>query len=149
MDNIFLHNIEIIFVYIRSDINKESNKEMSSLIIRALETSMSNSIFCQNVEKFDTFVYGQLDKNDSNSVILTGKESDCNILIKMIQYFQDLLVAAKYELAYELADIIHAFPNIIMNDCKKSGKQFWKIYLLPFRKKYNNNFFDDFKSAIL
>ena len=52
-------------------------------------------------------------------------------------------------MAYDIADMLHVLPEIVIANQKKRLKQYWKIYVKPFHKKWKCNIFNEFKDAIV
>ena len=55
----------------------------------------------------------------------------------------------EYKMAYDIADMLHVLPEIVIANQKKRLKQYWKIYVKPFHKKWKCNIFNEFKDAIV
>ncbi len=54
--------------------------------------------------------------------------------IRALELMKTYIMAQEYELAYELADMLHALPEIVIDKNKKGLKQYWKNYVKPFQK---------------
>ena len=47
----------------------------------------------------------------------------------------------EYEKIYDVIDILHVVPNVVSVNKKTSKKDFYKIYIKKFSKKWNDKFF--------
>ena len=54
--------------------------------------------------------------------------------IRALELMKTYIMAQEYESAYELADMLHALPEIVIDNNKKGLKQYWKNYVKPFQK---------------
>ena len=42
----------------------------------------------------------------------------------------------KYDQAFDLADALHMYPEIVANNLKKFPKSYWKLIYNPYKKKW-------------
>ena len=45
-----------------------------------------------------------------------------------------------------MADILHVLPDVILDNEKKSKKDFWKTFIIPFEKNNDISFFKGMKN---
>ena len=95
MSDLFLHNLEKIFIFIRYDLKKIENKHIILCVINVI-----NNFECNNNE---------------------------------------------HEKAYDVIDILHAVPNVIIINERKSKRLFYKTYIKKFSRKWKEHFFDKMK----
>lgn len=125
-----------ILVFIRSDINSEKNIELVNILIICMENRMNNFELIK-------LLNGKLDLKQQ-LIQDAGLEcvDDKNIsdfILTVLKYTNDALKSQNYNMAYDLVDMLHVLPDVIITGEKKQLKKYWNIYVKPFIKKWKNN----------
>lgn len=53
-----------------------------------------------------------------------------------IQIMADSLKSNKFEIAYDIADMLHVLPDVVIQKEKKGLKKYWKTYVEKFNNKW-------------
>ncbi|MCC8043377.1 MAG: hypothetical protein LIO69_07730 [Oscillospiraceae bacterium] len=140
MDNDYI-NIVIISVYLRSDIKKSYNIDIIDYMLSWVSGDITAEEMILLVKKLNVEWWDNL-KTNSPSFInddIRNKFIRCSL-----NYLRLLIQQAQYEKAYCVIDVLHVFPDINISSLK-SKKSFWEYYILPFKRKFNDDFFDEFR----
>ena len=76
--------------------------------------------------------------------VLYKKELE-QFIVRAVELMRDNLEIQHYDLAYDLADMLHALPDIVLANGKNGLKNYWKIYVKPVQKKWNCDLLEEFK----
>lgn len=101
-------------------------------------------------ERLSTFKMPWSDrlKYESTDEMVTDEEKiKCSFVYEALLYLSKLLSVKEYEKAYQIADILHVFPDVQLSS-RKSVKAFWKIYVLPYEKRHHDLFFEKLKMIV-
>lgn len=150
----FMLGITRIFIIIRSQIKNTYNVSILGEVCKyCLMLKYSGAI---EFDKFrDTII--KIVKNDAemceylenalkmnNIDVVTDNESEIFRYLPVISdsalEICNLLRDKKFDNAYDLIDAIHCLPEAIINKSQWSPKEFWEIYIHPYREKWDNNF---------
>ena len=101
-------------------------------IIRIVEDDVESKEFLENALKID---YISVATDNLSEII-----SYLSVLSEAILEICSLLRDESFDRAFDLVDAIHCLPEAIM--CKKqwNSKLFWKIYIKPYREKWDKSF---------
>lgn len=55
-------------------------------------------------------------------------------IIRALELMKTYILVQKYEIAYDLADMLQGLPEIAIANSEKGLKQYWKNYVKPFQK---------------
>lgn len=142
-------NLERIFVQVRFDIKNQNNLQIADIAIQAINNNLSNSELCEMISCLmprwkKQFIFGSIEETE----IVCSKEIKL-FMIKALEFMKNCLSNLQYDIAYDIADILQGLYGILLANSKKSLKQYWKIYIKPFQKKWNSSIFYDFKDTFL
>lgn len=142
MSDVFLLNLERIFIYIRSDLKRSENRQIILLVINVIDKlQCSNEELCLCINSYiklyneQTTLCGIDDESISKRLIFK------QFLIDSLLYLLALIDNNEYEKAYDVIDILHAIPNVININHKKSKKDFYMSYIKKFNHKWKDKFF--------
>ncbi len=131
-------------VYIRKDIKNKANIDIISILLEVFGNNLTNNHMCDNIALINVSWYRQLKHEDKNC---TGNNIEYynKFIVDTLLFLMDLLSSQQYEMAYQVVDILHILPNVILKRGKKSKKDFWKTFIRPFEKNNNITFFKKMK----
>ncbi len=147
LSNWDMQDIFSVFLRIRNDVRHEQNVVVLSLLIVTLESD--TELYTHNKIRKALASSGDLDKNiwefiyHENIYVHYKITKDKNInklLVCLCTQLQQLLIQKKYQQAYDLVDAVHCLPNIIVENEFQIPKSYWKIYVKPYRKKWDKTF---------
>ena len=140
MENNYV-NIVIILVYLRSDIRNSYNTKIIDYMLSWISNEITIKELIVLVKQLGVEWWDNL-KPENHLFI---KEDFRNKFIDdTLKYLRVLLQQAQFEKAYYVTDILHVFPDVNLSNAK-STKAFWKCYILPFKKEFRDDFFDEFR----
>lgn len=150
----FLVSLQRILVFIRSQIKISFNEHLITIINNYLlelnnDYEINFLIFkgriLNLVEKendFRDFFHGALELERSN--FDTDNMDEINRYLPVIRdavlELERCLKKSNYDRAYDLVDAIHGLPEAILNKKKWKARKYWKIYIKPYREKWDNDF---------
>lgn len=82
-----------------------------------------------------------------NDLLETDRFLDSLISAVLVRV-QDLIISDEFEQAYDLADVIHALPEISITQ-NRDMAAYWRDYVVPYHTKWNSDFFETFRGQIL
>lgn len=134
-------NLQRIFVFLRFDIKNKNNSNVIDIIIKVINNNNSNEEMCKMIVYIMPKWKGQLIVEENEEQENEGQELIFNIqlkqfIIRALEVMKSNLLAQEYEIAYDIADILQALPDIVIANNKKGLKQYWKVYIKPFQKKW-------------
>ena len=65
-------------------------------------------------------------------------EDQIEFLISNLDELRNLLICKKYEQAFDLADALHMYPEIIARYLKKIPRSYWKNVYNPYKNKWKS-----------
>lgn len=142
-------NLERIFINIRFDIRNKDNYQVADTIIKVINNNVSNEEMCKmifdiNPKWKNKLIFGETEEKELN----LDREIEL-FIIRAVELIKDTISTHEYEIAYDVADILQGLYGIIVTNQKKGLKQYWKIYVKPFQKKWNSNVFNVFKHTFV
>lgn len=145
MTAVMWKNLQRIFVFIRFDIKDKNNSHVIDTIINVINDNIRNNEMCHMIFYLMPRWKGQLivEEGELQELIFNSKLKE--FTIRALELMKTYIMAQEYELAYELADMLHALPEIVIDKNKKGLKQYWKNYVKPFQKKWKCNIFNEWK----
>lgn len=134
MTAIMWKNLQRIFVFIRFDIKDENNSHVIDIIIKVINNNIRNDEMCKMIFYLMPRWKGQLmvEEGELQELIFNSKLKE--FTIRALELMKTHIISQKYESAYDLADMLHALPEIVIDNNKKGLKQYWKNYVKPFQK---------------
>jgi hypothetical protein len=129
IDNAKLKEIEAEIIGIEQDAVKQEYKETITSLIASFSADSCNQEIQKNINK--------------------KKMTSFEPLLKtIIEELQVLIKWQLYDQVSDLADTFHNYPEFLINSKWKS-KDYWKIYIMPYRKKWNMHFLEEWKRAFI
>ena len=101
-------------------------------IFRILNDNLETNEFLENALKIDCISYVTDNLGEINRYLSVLNDTALEICT--------LLRHENFDRAYDLVDAIHCLPEAIMSKKQWNSKAFWKIYIRPYRKKWDNSF---------
>lgn len=117
-------------IYIKkvTDLYKNGVEEIDDNRLRKLMISLN---ICD--DKWSVLCYEN--RYSQESGLLKDKEK-IEFLIANMNELENLLIQKKYDQAFDLADALHMYPEIVANNLKKFPKSYWKLIYNPYKKKW-------------
>ena len=141
MSDLFLLNLERIFIYIRSDLKRSENRQIIILVLNVIENlQCSNEELCLCMNSYME-LYNTTMTSDVHNEELSERFVFRQFLKETLYYLLILIDNKEYEKIYDVIDILHVVPNVVSVNKKTSKKDFYKIYIKKFSKKWNDKFF--------
>ena len=144
VSNIFLCNFSIIMVHIRKDIKNKVNIDIISILLEVFGNNLNNNNMCADIASINVSWYRQLKHEDENSITYNVEYYN-QFIADTLLFLMYLLSSQQYEMAYQIVDILHILPDVILKKGKKSKKDFWKTFIIPFEENNNISFFKKMK----
>lgn len=134
MDTSIWINFERIMVFIRADISKFENIK----IITILEEFFEGKLNQQEMLRQIVNIMPQW----KNQLLLESKgfckenEVENSFVLQSLRYVKNSFSKEQLEVAYDLVDMLHAFPGVVLNDEAEGKEAFKKVYLEPVVKRW-------------
>lgn len=110
------------------DLYKSSAEKIDDNRLRKLMVSLN---ICD--DKWSVLCY---ENRYSQEAGLLKDEEKIGFLITNMNTLKELLMQEKYEQAFDLADVLHMYPEIVANNLKRFPKSYWKLIYNPYKKKW-------------
>jgi hypothetical protein len=85
----------------------------------------------------------QVQPNFSEQLIIKDGE-ECEVSEELKKFFviilnhiMEQLKEENYDMVYDLVDMLHVFPDVIIEDKRKGKKDYWKLFVKPIIKKWD------------
>jgi phage-related protein len=137
-----LHDLGFVIKLIRSDINDPNNiMVLDSILLMLKDTSKliennqirkALSLLPQLNEKWEFVKH----ENYYIRTLIIKNEAVQNELLKGLTELKFLLQSDKFTQAYDLADVLHALPEIISDNNGSIPKSYRKTFTDPYKKKW-------------
>lgn len=101
-------------------------------IFRIMSDNLETNEFFENALKIDCISYITDNLGEINCYLSVISDTALEICT--------LLRHESFDRAYDLVDAIHCLPEAIMSKKQWNSKVFWKIYIKPYREKWDNSF---------
>ena len=131
----FFENMHRILVLIRSDMQEENNTELLEFLITSIDKGWKNTEMLESVSKILPDIKQQLVLEDDEVYEINNKAKE--YMLHVLRITWNALKEGNYELAYDLVDMLHVFPHLVISNDKKQIKDYWKIYVNPVVKRRN------------
>ena len=126
MNESMLINFYRIMIKLRFDIKRKENKDILCILIRAFEDLMNNKEMCNAIVKIVPDWEAQL-KYEEAEYYLIQKER-IEFIKTAIHIMIDNLNTNKFDIVYDIADMLHVFPDIVIQQKKKHWRRCWRKY---------------------
>lgn len=137
MNENMLNNIQRIMVFLRSDIKNKKNIDIIYILIQAFDGLINNKEMCDEIIKIIPDWKTQLIYEGYEYCFVQKEIID---FVKIaIQIMVDSLRSNKFDIAYDIADILHVLPDVVIQKQKKGLKKYWKTYVERFNNKWKSD----------
>jgi len=140
-----------ILVLIRSDIENELNVEILKILVDSILKKKSAGEVAYIIRQFSpsySEMLGLLSTGNENRKLTIEEEEVYSSVMKYaLNLLKELISGNQFKYAYDIADSIHAFPEIFEAD-DHMLKQYWNAYIKPVRKKWDKHLFDDVRQYL-
>lgn len=139
-------NLQRIFVFIRFDIKDKNNSHVIDIVIKVIDNDMTNDEMCKMIVCLMPKWKGQLilKECDMQEIMLNRQLKE--FIIRALEFMKEHLLYQNYGTAYDIADMLHVLPEIVVDNKKKELKLYWKDYVKPFQKKWKCKVFNEWKN---
>ncbi|MBQ3583826.1 MAG: hypothetical protein IJA27_03850 [Lachnospiraceae bacterium] len=138
-------NLQRIVVFIRFDIKNSNNPYIIEVITEAVKKNIKNEEMCEKIYYIMPKWKKQLMVEDEEGQELLSNKKLKQFIIKALELMKYNILNQEYEIAYDIADMLQGLPENINISSKKDFKQYWKIYVTPFQKKWKCKVFNEWK----
>lgn len=124
-------------IWMRFDIRNERNREILILLLTGF--SCKNILWEQIAELMPKWWGDQLYCDTDQAIKKPCKEvlpQTDSFICAGLHAMKNSLEVGEYDLAYDLADLMHVFPDIAMRGNNKDFKRYQKTYVYKFEKKW-------------
>ena len=129
-------NIERIMVFVRFNIEDESNIDILNIIESFVNGKITEKNFYHNIIDIREHWRTQLIICETDDKCINDSE-ECLFLVKYVQYAIESMVKRNFPKAYDIVDMLQAFPGVVLCGEDESKNNFEKIYLSPLIDKWN------------
>lgn len=152
MDHNMLINFHKVIVIIRYNIHNPENITLINDLKFILKNNYSNEEMINIINKRNLLVNEniQFKKGEVFHIekdYLNNEESEIakEFLIYAFNKIEYFINQNMFEMAYDIVDVIHVFPELFIDYNKIKLKKYWKIYIKPFQKKWKDKMFNEVK----
>lgn len=139
MNESTLTNFYRIMVFIRFDIKNEENKDIVCILIQAFDGLINNKEMCDAIVKIMPDWKTQLRYEESEYYFI--QKQIIEFAKTALYIMKESLATNAFEIAYDIADLLHVLPDIVLQKKTNQWKSYWKMYVEPFNKKWKCNAF--------
>lgn len=145
MEEITWKNLERVFVFVRFEIKNDKNCLIADAIIVGIKNHVTNEELCDMLIEAMPEWKGRFHKETGVKQEVLYNEELEQFIVRAVELMKDNLEIQRYDLAYDLADMLHALPGIILANKKNGLKSYWKIYVKSVQKRWNCELLEEFK----
>lgn len=142
-------NMERIFIQMRFDIENPNNEQIADSIIQSITQNSTNLELYKSISTLMPEWKTNLISSSPNQKNISCSKEIILFIIKSLEFFKKYLQTQQYQISCDIVDILQGLYGIVLTNSKKSLKQYWKIYIAPFHKKYHFTLFQEFKNTFL
>lgn len=135
MDNNALINIHMLLINIRFKITDTFNVKIIENIIRCLNCTLNNVEFVKLITEVDSKLLQQLVMEDGDKIKIFNSYKV--FMVDMLEITIDELYKNNYDLAYDIIDMLHVLPEIMLSEDRRAIRRYYKFYVKPIVKKWN------------
>lgn len=128
----FCENMHRILVLIRSKIRDEKNVELLETLSISIKNELKNTEMVNLILEIAPEFQKQLLLQDDADFKLTEEAKE--YVLQMLCIAQNDLKENKFDDAYEIVDVLHVFPHVIIANNKEQTEEYWRIYVNPVLK---------------
>lgn len=133
MDSNFLLNVQRIMVFMRFNISSPQNTELVDILTNCMNSNCDNCLLVDLISNRQGELREQLLLEEGE-----GYGTNNNIksfLLQMLEFISEGVDTQNYDMAYDIVDMLHVLPDVIIANDRKQLKQYWKIYVKPVLKR--------------
>lgn len=138
MDKNMLINFYTIMIAMRFDIKNKENKDLICILMKVFNGSINNKEMCDAIVRIMPDWKARLKFEESEYYFI--QKEIMEFIRTAMRMIKDNLNADGFDIAYDITDMLHALPDIIIQQNKKQSKRcwrsYWKIYVDPVYKKW-------------
>lgn len=139
-------NLQRIFIFLRFDIKDKNNAHVIDIIIKVINNNIRNEEMCKMLFYIMPKWEKQLIVEDSEEQEIIYNIHLGQFTIRALELMKISIINQEYEIAYDIADMLQGLPEIVIANNKKGLKQYWKIYVKSFQKKWKRKTFNRWKN---
>lgn len=151
MDKNMLINFYTIMITIRFDIKNKENKDIVCILMKAFDGLINNKEMCDAIVKIMPDWRARLKYEESEYYFIPKEVIE--FMKTAIHIMKDSLNTDRFDIAYDIADMLHVLPDIIIQRNKKQLKRcwrsYWKVYVEPLYKKWKCDAFTKYKKFFI
>ena len=147
MNKSILINFHRIMVFLRSDIKNKRNNDILYILIQTFDGLINNKEMCDAIVKIMPDWKTQLIREESENIFI--QEKVIEFVKKAMEIARDNLSTNEFDIAYDIADILHVLPDIVIQNEKKGLKKYWTVYIERFNKKWQCDVLARFKGYFI
>ena len=140
MCNNFFENMHRILVYVRSEIHNNENIELVRILGLCISNNMPNEEMVKIIIDMYPVLTQQLILPNDEIYGLSAEAKD--YVLCALQIISNALEEKDYELDYDMVDVLHVFPHVVIANEKRQIKSYWKVYVKPIIKRVKNKGYD-------
>ena len=129
----FFENMYRILVFIRADIYHSNNIKFVKVLLFSINEELTNSVMAERIFCISSELKHQLILQDGDICIMSKEAKD--FALSSLHILCKELEEKRYDFAYDMADMLHAFPHVIICNDKKQIRNYWRTYVKPIMKK--------------
>lgn len=146
-----LINFYTIMITIRFDIKNKENKDIVCILMKAFDGLINNKEMCDTIVKIMPDWRARLKYEESEYYFI--QKEVIEFMKTAIHIMKDSLNTDRFDIAYDIADMLHVLPDIIIQRNKKRLKRcwrsYWKVYVEPLYKKWKCDAFTKYKKFFI
>lgn len=134
MNEYMLINFQRIMVFLRCDIKDRRSIDILCILMKAFDGLINNEEMCDEIVKI---------MPDWKAQLIYARYEYCFIQQEIIEFMKiavqimvDSLSSKELDIAYDIADILHVLPDVIIQKDKKGLKKYWETYVERFNDKW-------------
>lgn len=143
MSNNLLFNIQRILVFVRFDIKNPVNIQFIDAIIACLNTNIENEGLVNLIVNIEKKLKEQLVLE--RDIEIEYQDNSIKFMLQILEIIRGALKEKNYIMAYDMVDMLHIFPEIIITNQKKGIRSYWKRCVNPILKKWKVSEISDIK----
>lgn len=125
----YFENMYRILVLIRSNIRDKKNIEVLEVLITSVEKEWKNTEVIGVISEIMPDLKRQLLLQNDKCYKLTDEAKE--YLLRTLHIAQKGLIESRYDVAYDVVDMLHVFPHVIIANDRQQTEDYWKIYVTP------------------
>ena len=140
-----LYDLGFVIKLIRSEIDDPNNVAVLELILlmfenpdQLIENNQIRKTLCQISQLSEKWEFVRHENYYVRTLIFKDRTIQTELYVALTN-LKLLLQSKKYEQAFDLADALHALPEIIVDNGGKVPDSYRKTFIIPYQKKWKCN----------